>query len=144
MYWFFFAIQCAFLTFLLFLLTSPETAALLNSAPFILAAIAILAGGGAVAAMNYTSSRKQIWTDYIWEASGMVITLGLIGTLYGFIRMFLALKGVDFQELESLKAALGGVFDGMGIALYTTLAGLVAGLYLRSIGFITEAWGRNR
>lgn len=66
-----------------------------------------------------------------WLAADLALKLGLMGTIIGFIFMLTPLSelaGLDAASLQSLLAAMG---DGMAIALYTTLTGLVVNVLLR-------------
>ena len=66
-----------------------------------------------------------------WLAADIALKLGLMGTIIGFIFMLAPLSelaGLDAASLQSLLAAMG---DGMAIALYTTLTGLIVNVLLR-------------
>jgi flagellar motor component MotA len=59
-----------------------------------------------------------------WFLSDLLLRLGLIGTVIGFVLMLgsvYELKQDDIQALQQLLTRMGG---GMQVALYTTLAGL--------------------
>ena len=59
-----------------------------------------------------------------WFLTDILIRLGLIGTVIGFVLMLSSvyeLKQSDIQQLQHLLATMGG---GMQVALYTTLSGL--------------------
>ncbi|MDX1335251.1 MAG: MotA/TolQ/ExbB proton channel family protein [Gammaproteobacteria bacterium] len=59
-----------------------------------------------------------------WFMSDLLLRLGLIGTVIGFVLMLgsvYELKQDDIQALQQLLTRMGG---GMQVALYTTLAGL--------------------
>jgi len=60
----------------------------------------------------------------------LLVFLGLIGTVIGFI---IALSGVDSeaaQSAERVTEMVSGLIDGIAIALYTTLVGAVLHLWL--------------
>lgn len=59
-----------------------------------------------------------------WFFSDAVITLGMLGTVAGFIMM---LSG----DITAAKTALASMSRGMGVALYTTAAGVATGLLLK-------------
>ena len=59
-----------------------------------------------------------------WFFSDVLMTLGMLGTVAGFILM---LEG----DITVAKAALAGMSKGMGVALYTTAAGMACGLVLK-------------
>lgn len=59
-----------------------------------------------------------------WFFSDALMTLGMLGTVAGFIIM---LGG----DISAAKTALASMSKGMGIALYTTAAGVSCGLLLK-------------
>jgi hypothetical protein len=74
------------------------------------------------------------WDMVEWLAQ-RCFQLGLIGTVLGFI---IALSGVDpeqAQNLDATKAMVATLIVGMSIALYTTLMGALANLWLRFLAF---------
>lgn len=72
-------------------------------------------------------------TDYIAvirHVAASLVLLGLIGTVVGFI---VALSGVDPEkaaDVSSMTPMVATLIQGMSVALYTTLAGAVANLWL--------------
>lgn len=64
-----------------------------------------------------------------WWFAGTTIKLGLLGTVVGFIVMIgqIDLQGTDTSQIQALLAQMT---KGMGIALVTTLVGLVGNLLL--------------
>ena len=66
-----------------------------------------------------------------WFVADTMIKLGLLGTVIGFIYMLLSINTIDSFDTESLKLALGSMSGGMGVALFTTLFGLVGGVLLK-------------
>ena len=64
-------------------------------------------------------------------ATDVLLRLGLLGTIIGFILMLLPvadIKDFDGAVMQRLLASMSG---GMAVALYTTLAGLVSSTLLR-------------
>ena len=64
-------------------------------------------------------------------ASDVLLKLGLLGTIVGFILMLLPIgdiKEFDPSVMQTMLAAMSG---GMAVALYTTLAGLVTSTLLK-------------
>ena len=60
-----------------------------------------------------------------------LVSLGLIGTVFGTIVFML---GIDLQaigDVERIGETFAIIFNGLGIALYTTLTGAVFNLWLR-------------
>jgi MotA/TolQ/ExbB proton channel family len=64
-------------------------------------------------------------------ASDTVIKLGLLGTIIGFIIMLAPIAGLDASDKAMMKSSMGLMSDGMAVAMYTTLAGLVGSILLR-------------
>ena len=61
-----------------------------------------------------------------WFVSESLLTLGMIGTVAGFIIMLGDTFGsIDTANPETLKQALSSMALGMSTALYTTLTGLI-------------------
>lgn len=65
-----------------------------------------------------------------WWFAGATIKLGLLGTVVGFIVMIGQLKLAANFDTAQIQAMLAQMTLGMGIALVTTLVGLVANLWL--------------
>lgn len=68
-----------------------------------------------------------------WFTSDLCLTVGMIGTVCGFILM---LKGfftveISSEDVQSLKTLMKEVGFGMSTALYTTLVGLVCSALLK-------------
>jgi hypothetical protein len=67
-----------------------------------------------------------------WFTSDILLSLGMIGTVLGFIFMLsTSLSEVNPSNTQSLRSALIQVSTGMSTALYTTAAGLVCSLLLK-------------
>jgi|TARA_B100000965_G_scaffold287409_1_gene245221 hypothetical protein len=67
-----------------------------------------------------------------WFASDILLTLGLIGTVSGFILMLAgAFSGINIADVSSVQAALARMAVGMSTALYTTLTGLITSTILK-------------
>jgi len=64
-------------------------------------------------------------------ASDTVIKLGLLGTIIGFIIMLAPIAGLDASDKSMMKSSMGLMSDGMAVAMYTTLAGLVGSILLK-------------
>lgn len=65
-----------------------------------------------------------------WWFAGSAIKLGLLGTVVGFIVMSLQLGRMAGFEFEQVQSLLSQMTRGMAIALYTTLVGLLANLWV--------------
>ena len=64
-------------------------------------------------------------------ASDTLMKLGLLGTIIGFIIMLAPIAGLDVGDKATMKTSMGVMSEGMAIAMYTTLAGLVGSILLR-------------
>jgi hypothetical protein len=64
-------------------------------------------------------------------ASDTVMKLGLLGTIIGFIIMLAPIAGLDASDKSMMKSSMGLMSDGMAVAMYTTLAGLVGSILLK-------------
>ena len=59
-----------------------------------------------------------------WFVSDMMLKLGLLGTIIGFIFMLGSVSNIADFDVSSMQKILRHMSNGMGTALYTTLAGL--------------------
>jgi len=67
-----------------------------------------------------------------WFASDVLLTLGLIGTVSGFILMLAGAFGnLNIANVSSVQTALANMAVGMSTALYTTLTGLITSTILK-------------
>jgi hypothetical protein len=64
-------------------------------------------------------------------ASDTIMKLGLLGTIIGFIIMLAPIAGLDASDKSMMKSSMGLMSDGMAVAMYTTLAGLVGSILLK-------------
>ena len=89
----------------------------------------------AVGYLTYRVSKglpvKEIHIENCWFFAGEMPTLGLIGTVIGFIIMLTAFTGLDVSDVASIQQALENMVLGMGSALLTTLTGMVCGFLLK-------------
>jgi hypothetical protein len=65
-----------------------------------------------------------------WWFAASAIKLGLLGTVVGFIVMASRIGAMPGFDVDQIQALLKQMTAGMAIALYTTLVGLVANLWL--------------
>ncbi|WP_315834877.1 MotA/TolQ/ExbB proton channel family protein [Bradyrhizobium prioriisuperbiae] len=72
-------------------------------------------------------------------ASDTLMKLGLLGTIIGFIIMLAPIAGIDASDRSLLKSSMGLMTDGMAIAMYTTLAGLVGSILLKIQYYMLDA-----
>jgi hypothetical protein len=72
-------------------------------------------------------------------ASDTLMKLGLLGTIIGFIIMLAPIAGLDATDRTMMKSSMGLMSDGMAIAMYTTLAGLVGSILLKVQYYMLDA-----
>jgi hypothetical protein len=65
-------------------------------------------------------------------ASDSLMKLGLLGTIVGFILMLAPIAGLDAADRASVKTSMGLMSDGMAIAMYTTLSGLIGSILVQT------------
>lgn len=63
-----------------------------------------------------------------WFASDLMIKLGLLGTVIGFVMMLASVVNVRDFDVSSMQSVLQKMSNGMGTALYTTVAGLICSM----------------
>jgi hypothetical protein len=64
-------------------------------------------------------------------ASDTLMKLGLLGTIIGFIMMLAPIAGLDPGDRSTVRSSMNLMSDGMAVAMYTTLAGLVGSILVR-------------
>jgi len=74
-----------------------------------------------------------------WFVADVLLSLGLLGTVIGFIAMLVPIGELESGDQAALKAALSAMSGGMAIALYTTLAGLIGAVWLKIQGFLLDS-----
>lgn len=63
-----------------------------------------------------------------WLVSDMMLKLGLLGTIIGFIFMLGSVANIADFDVSGMQKILKHMSNGMGTALYTTLAGLTCSI----------------
>jgi len=81
---------------------------------------------------NLTSDLNDIYHSRLkgpqeigWFVSDMMLKLGLLGTIIGFIFMLGSVANIADFDVSNMQKILRHMSNGMGTALYTTLTGLV-------------------
>ena len=64
-------------------------------------------------------------------ASDTLMKLGLLGTIIGFIMMLAPIAGLDPSDRGTIRSSMNLMSDGMAVAMYSTLAGLVGSILVR-------------
>jgi len=71
--------------------------------------------------------------------SDTLMKLGLLGTIVGFIIMLAPIAGLDAADKVAMRSSMGLMSDGMAVAMYTTLAGLVGSILIRIQYYMLDA-----
>ncbi len=66
-----------------------------------------------------------------WFASDLCLTIGMIGTVSGFIMMLSGFYTVDVSKVQTIQELIKQLGAGMSTALYTTLVGLICSALLK-------------
>lgn len=76
-------------------------------------------------------------------AGDALMKLGLFGTIVGFIMMLAPMSGLDTENQAAVKASMSMMSEGMAVAMYTTLTGLVGSILLKiQYAFVDTATDR--
>ena len=65
-----------------------------------------------------------------WFITGLLIKLGLLGTVIGFGFMLSSVGSIESLEISNMESLMQKMTQGMGIALNTTMFGLVCSMFL--------------
>jgi len=65
-------------------------------------------------------------------AGDALMKLGLLGTVIGFILMLAPIAGLDAADRVSVRTSMGLMSDGMAVAMYTTLTGLIGSILVQT------------
>lgn len=65
-----------------------------------------------------------------WFITGILVKLGLMGTVVGFVLMLESVNGLENLDTSDLKNLMQQMTQGMGVAMNTTLVGLVCSMIL--------------
>ena len=81
----------------------------------------------------YTLRKQQPYSEVFWYVAETQLSLGMIGTLIGFIIMLNAAFGhIASADIESIRASIVTIGVGMGIAIRATLLGLISGVLIKA------------
>tara|TARA_B110000305_G_C18868248_1_gene371927 strand:+ start:68 stop:541 length:474 start_codon:yes stop_codon:yes gene_type:complete len=79
---------------------------------------------------NITPTENQMM--FPWFAADAVTSMGMIGTIIGFLLVLGgAFADVDPTNVEAMKKVVENLTSGMGIALLTTLTGLITSVIMK-------------
>lgn len=68
--------------------------------------------------------------EFGWFIADIMIKLGLLGTVIGFIFMLGSVATIENADITTIQNMLVGMSSGMRVALFTTLSGLLGGMLL--------------
>jgi MotA/TolQ/ExbB proton channel family len=71
-------------------------------------------------------------------AGDSLLKLGLLGTIVGFILMLLPIASLENFDPTSMKSSMKIMSGGMAVAMYTTLAGLVGSILVKTQYYILD------
>ena len=74
-----------------------------------------------------------------WFSADLMIKLGLLGTIVGFIYMLSSVANITDFDVTTMQKILKHMSTGMGTALYTTLAGLVCSMLAASQYYMLDS-----
>jgi biopolymer transport protein ExbB/TolQ len=66
-----------------------------------------------------------------WFTSDLCLTIGMVGTVVGFIMMLSGFATVNIADVKTVQSLIRELGVGMSTALYTTLTGLICGALLK-------------
>lgn len=82
--------------------------------------------------VGYTSLKQFSNFDTAWFLSEACISVGMIGTLIGFMYMLAnSLTNVDPSNVDTMRVVIADMAQGMSTALVTTLCGLIFSLFIK-------------
>ena len=82
---------------------------------------------------NERNAEEKYKYNVEWFVSEMMISLGMIGTVIGFIYMLYSVfSSLNIADTLAVQQSLGKMAQGMGTALLTTLVGLVSSVLIKS------------
>lgn len=80
--------------------------------------------------INVLEKRVLGGQKYGWMLADLMIKLGLVGTVIGFILMLGSVATLEHYDMQTMQDLLRSMSGGMRVALFTTLTGLGTGLLL--------------
>lgn len=80
-----------------------------------------------IARLQYYERLEEIG----WFISELCLTLGMMGTIIGFIMMLSGFETIDMSNPQTIQNLLTQLGKSMATALYTTIVGLVCGSLLK-------------
>lgn len=82
--------------------------------------------------IGHSSYHKKLNYDTPWFVAESCMTVGMIGTVIGFMLMLgSSFAEIDPSNIDSMRKVITDMASGMSTALLTTLTGLIASLFLK-------------
>jgi len=66
-----------------------------------------------------------------WFTSDLCLSIGMMGTVIGFVMMLSGLAQVDVSDINTVQGLIKNLGAGMSTALYSTLTGLICSSLLK-------------
>lgn len=77
--------------------------------------------------------RHEPFSEALWYTAETQLSIGMIGTLIGFIIMLNSAFGhISGGDIESIKNSIAMIGIGMGVAIRATLLGLFSGVIIKA------------
>ena len=78
-------------------------------------------------------TNRKTGNNFDWLMSETMISLGMVGTVVGFIYMLSTVfLDINLDDIRSVQDSLGVMATGMGTALWTTLIGLICSILYKT------------
>ena len=88
---------------------------------------------------SYVKDNNLYHYETEWFLSEVVISIGMIGTVIGFIYMLYSVfNNLNIEDTFAIQQSLGHMAKGMGTALLTTLIGLISSVLIKSQLILVE------
>jgi len=110
----------------------------------ILMACSISVGRHAYNLQFKETAPKKSSIEPLWYFSDAVLSIGMVGTLVGFLIVLTStFTSIEGYTPEELKTVIGELASGMGIALITSLTGLLSSIILKFQLVLLDSDGGN-
>ena len=83
-----------------------------------------------LAGLTSASTMGKHWNHWHEFIAEMMTRLGFVGTIIGFIIALSSAGVTEVENLDGLISSIDKVLSGMGVAMTTTLAGLILQIWL--------------
>lgn len=80
---------------------------------------------------DYLVEKIEHLIEVGWFTSDLCLSIGMMGTVIGFIMMLSGFANVDVSNMTTVQDLIKGLGIGMSTALYTTLTGLICSALLK-------------